>query len=188
MNMRVTMAGLSAIALAAAAACYLLLPNAFAGTTCVVKTFSLWKPGRGPAFRAEAISSGPNCENAVVMIVLRSGNGAPLWADARLSKELMTFQGIKTNAQMKAALADWLDQPGTFKSSADLPPWAKGEEAPKAGEFPFYPETDVDQENYEQTRAAKAPIFCYVQGMESMSCVVYRDGGFTKVGVQTFPG
>ena len=188
MNMRTTMAGLAVIALAAAAACYLLLPNAFAGTTCDVKASSAWKPSRGPAFRAEAISNGPNCENAVVMIVLRSGNGAPLWVDARLTKDLMTFQGIKTTAQMKSALVDWLDQPGTFKSSADLPPWAKGEEAPKAGEFPFYPEADVDQEAYEKVRASKAPVFCYVQGMESMSCVVYSDGGFMKVGVQSFPG
>jgi hypothetical protein len=31
-------------------------------------------------------------------------------------------------------------------------------------------------------------VFCYVQGMESMSCVVFRDGGMTKIGVQTFPG
>jgi len=188
MNMRAAMAGLSAVALAAAAACYLLLPNAFAGTTCDLKAAAPWKPSRGPVFRAEAISSGPSCENAVVTIVLRSGDGKPLWADAMPTSQLMTFQGVKTGAQMKHALSEWLDNPSTFKSSADLPPWKKGEQAPQAGEFPFYPASDVDQDSYEQSRAAKAPIFCYVQGMESMSCVVFRDGGMSKIGLQTFPG
>jgi len=188
MNMRATMAGLSAVALAAAAACYLLLPNALAGTTCDFKASVPWKPERGPLFRAEAMSSGPSCPNAVVTIVLRTGDGKPLWADAMPSSQLMTFQGIKTAAQMKRALVEWLDNPSTFKSSADLPPWTKGEQAPQAGEFPFYPEAGVDQENYEQSRAAKAPVFCYVQGMESMSCVIFRDGGLSKIGLQTFPG
>jgi len=188
MNMRTTMAGLSAVALAAAAACYLLLPNAFAGTSCDSKALTTWKPARGPVFRAEALSSGPKCESSVVMIVLRSGDGTPLWADAMPSSQLMTFQGIKTPAKMKAALLEWLDNPSTFKSSADLPPWKKGEQSPQAGEFPFHPEADFDQESYEQARAAKAPVFCYVQGMESMSCIVFRDGGLSKIGVQQFPG
>jgi hypothetical protein len=188
MNLRATMAGLSAVALAAAAACYLLLPNAFAGTTCDLKASAPWAPSRGPVFRAEAISSGPTCQNAVVTIVLRSKDGKPLWADAMPTSQLMTFQGIKTGAQMNRALVDWLGNPSTFKSSADLPPWKAGEQAPRAGEFPFYPEAGVDQETYEQSRAARAPVFCYVQGMESMSCVVFRDGGMTKIGLQTFPG
>jgi len=32
------------------------------------------------------------------------------------------------------------------------------------------------------------PVFCYVQGMESMACVALQNGEMTKVGVQTFPG
>jgi hypothetical protein len=57
------------------------------------------------------------------------------------------------------------------------------------GEFPFYPEEGMDQVTYEQIRAEKQKIFCYVQGMESIACVaISKNGAATKIGVQTFPG
>jgi hypothetical protein len=46
----------------------------------------------------------------------------------------------------------------------------------------------VDRDSYEQVRVAKVPVFCYVQGMESLACVVLKDGGMSKIGLQTFPG
>jgi hypothetical protein len=97
--------------------------------------------------------------------------------------------GVKTRAEMVKALSDWLAQDHMFKSSADLPPWGPSDEAPKSGEFPFYPEAGVDREGYEQIRAQKLPVFCYVQGMESLACLtVNREGQVDKVGVQLFPG
>jgi hypothetical protein len=100
----------------------------------------------------------------------------------------MVFVEAKTRAQMTRALGEWLLQSHTFRSTADLPPWKKGDEQPTSGEFPFYPEAGVDRDGYEQWRAQRLPVFCYVQGMESMSCVVLKDGQMTKIGVQTFPG
>ena len=37
-------------------------------------------------------------------------------------------------------------------------------------------------------RGQKLPLFCYVQGMESMGCVALDGESITKVGLQTFPG
>ena len=37
-------------------------------------------------------------------------------------------------------------------------------------------------------RGARVPMFCYVQGLESMACVALTSDGITKVGVQSFPG
>ena len=75
-------------------------------------------------------------------------------------------------------------------STADLPAWAEGAEYPVLGDFAFYPEEGIDRATYTKVRDSKAPIFCYVQGMESMACVVKdaENGGFFKLGVQTFPG
>ena len=67
-------------------------------------------------------------------------------------------------------------------------PWPPGAQQPASGEFPFYPEEGVDRDYYEKARAARAPLFCYVQGMESMSCVAIIEGGMVKLGVQSFPG
>ena len=73
-------------------------------------------------------------------------------------------------------------------STADLPVWPAGADAPDAGEFPFYVEEGFDRTGYEGMRAADRAMFCYVQGMESLACVAAVDGRLDKIGVQTFPG
>lgn len=192
MNKGSAAAGFVALALTFGAAGFLsansFLAEAVAGPGCDVSAWSTWTPGRERAHRVEAFSHGPSCAKAAVTIIIRGPNGTPLWVDAMPASQLMQFQEVKNNRQMVDALRDWVSNPSTFKSTADLPAWPKGADAPTAGEFAFYPDKDVDQESYEQIRAARAPLFCYVQGMESMSCVVLQDGGMTKVGVQTFPG
>ncbi|MEQ1755360.1 MAG: hypothetical protein ABL973_14660 [Micropepsaceae bacterium] len=192
MNKGTAAAGFVALALAVGALGYLsantILADAAAGPGCDVGAWSNWTPPRMRPHRAEAFSHGPNCANAAVTIIVRDPSGAPLWVDAMAASHLMPFQGVNSNRQMVAALRDWVSNPSTLKTSADFPVWPKGAQAPAAGEFPFYPEKDVDRDTYEKLRAARVPVFCYVQGMESMSCVVLQDGGMMKVGVQTFPG
>lgn len=148
-----------------------------------------WTPVKGRAYRAEAFSNGPTCPLAAVTIVVRAPDGKVLWADAAPAEHVMTFVEVKTRAQMTRALGEWLSQNHMFKSSAELPEWKKGADAPMSGEFQFIPEPEYDRDAYEQARAAKSPVFCYVQGMESMACLILsNDGQMTKIGVQTFPG
>ena len=160
-----------------------------AAGNCAQSASRPWAPVKGRAFRAEAFSNGPTCSLAVVTLVVRAPDGKVLWVDAAQTDQLMTFVEAKSRKQMARALGEWLFQSHGFKSTADLPEWKKGADAPASGEFPFYPEAGVDRETYEQIRAQRLPVFCYVQGMESLSCVALaKDGGMTKVGVQTFPG
>jgi hypothetical protein len=56
------------------------------------------------------------------------------------------------------------------------------------GVFPFYPSEGVTREAYLAARAANAPMWCFVQGMESQACLVLRDGAITELGAQSFPG
>jgi hypothetical protein len=103
----------------------------------------------------------------------------------------MVLGAAQNATDMKAALGDWVDQrASTVKTTADLPEWAEGAETPMLGEFTFYPESGMDRETWNAVRAAKAPAFCYVQGMESMACVMLdKESGYvSKLGVQTFPG
>ena len=158
------------------------------GPACSLGVTKAWVPFNGQAYGAEAYSNGSACADAVVTIVVRSKRQV-LWVDARPAAQLMTFVEAKTPPAMKRALADWLRQQHMFKSSADLPAWNKGADAPVAGEFPFYPEAGVDRDTYLQIRGERQAMFCYVQGMESMACVaIANDGAATKVGVQSFPG
>ncbi len=160
-----------------------------AASGCNAGVSKAWMPLKGRAYRLEAFSNGPSCALAVVTLTVRAPDGTALWVDAAPAAHLMTFGEVKTLKQMTSALNDWLSQAHVFKTTAELPEWKKGEDAPKSGEFQFIPDAGVDREYYEQARAGRLPVFCYVQGMESMSCVALsKDGQMTKIGVQTFPG
>jgi hypothetical protein len=154
---------------------------------CDARANMLWTPAPGQVVVAEAVSDGPTCALAVVTLVLRGPSGQPLWVDSRVASQVMTFSGVKTLAAMNKALNEWIAQRGLARSDK-LPDWPKGADKPNAGEFPFLPDADVDHEAYVKLRTAKAPMFCYVQGMESMACVALTTDGITKIGVQTFPG
>jgi hypothetical protein len=75
-----------------------------------------------------------------------------------------------------------------FTTTGQLPPWAEGADAPEAGEFPFYPAPGADRASHMAWRAANAPMFCHVQGIESASCLAIENGSVTELGVQSFPG
>jgi hypothetical protein len=149
---------------------------------CAEEASSLWGP-----YRVEASSSGPDCARAVVTLAVRNKSGAAAWVHAAPGAQLMTFAQVKTRAEMAKALAEWLEQNPSFDNTAELLPWSQGTAQPSA-EFPFYPDEGVDREYYEGLRAAKLAMFCYVQGMESLACIVSKDGQLTKIGVQSFPG
>jgi hypothetical protein len=175
------MIGIVALALAGSVAA--------ANADCDARSRAVWA-GSHKGIVAEATSQGATCANAVVTLVLRASTGKPLWVDSRIGAHVMIFAGVTDKGAMTHALGDWIDQRSTTLARTDnLPDWPKGANAPQAGEFPFYPESDIDQEMYLKLRGAKLPLFCYVQGMESMACVALGpDGAVTKVGVQAFPG
>ena len=152
---------------------------------CDARARSAWTQG----VIAEAVSQGATCANAVVTLVLRASSGKPIWVDARIAAQVMIFGGVADRNAMTRTLGDWIDQRKSSMANSDkLPDWPRGAAAPKAGEFPFYPDGDVDRDAYMKLRSARVPMFCYVQGMESMACVALTSDGVTKVGVQTFPG
>lgn len=157
---------------------------------CSLGTVKPWLATKGRPYMSEAYSNGATCAGAVVTIVVRAPDRKVVWVEALPAEQIMTFVDANTAPKMKAALRDWLYQSHTFKSTGDLPEWKKGSDSPTVtGEFPFYPADGMDQAGYAQIRAEKQAIFCYVQGMESLSCVaIAKDGAATKVGLQTFPG
>jgi hypothetical protein len=137
----------------------------------------------------EASSAGPDCTHAVATIAVRDASGKVLWADAAPSEHLMTLAQAHDQPAMEHALAEWIHFDNhTLGTSSALPDWPQGAASPQNGEFPFYPEHDLDRDAYLALRAANVPLFCYVQGMESQACVALQNGAMTKAGVQAFPG
>lgn len=144
----------------------------------------------GEQFSAEATTTGPDCQRAVATLVIRDSSGTPVYADVHMADHVMVLAPAQDAAAMETALREWLDQSSntTMQTSSALPEWPANASSPQNGEFPFYPEEGFDRASYGALREANVPLFCYVQGMESMACLSLSDGGLAKIGVQSFPG
>ena len=143
---------------------------------------------------AEAVAIGDDCANSVALIIVRDGDGAPLYSHATPARYLFGFYEVTDERSM----ADFLDEligvrigGGAFTSS-ELPEWPEGADFPggdfMSGEFPFYPEEWVDRGEYLRFQSMDAPVWCHVQGQESSACLIIDGDRLYKIGVQTFPG
>lgn len=159
---------------------------------CTVSSAIDFKPG-GKAWQVEAVSFGPDCKRAVILLVMRQEGGLSVFTNV-MSTDGIHFIDLEADKPetMKKALAALLDQSGSnLQSTADLKPWKAGAEAPEpSGEFDFYPHADMNQEWYEELRAKKLPLFCYVPGLESLHCVAVDPSVDQAIpmGAQAFPG
>lgn len=145
----------------------------------------------GSGYQAEALTHGKTCDMSVAVIIVRGPDGTPIFVSAHNARDVMVLAGMASAADMEAALKVWIDQSdGVLSTTGKLPEWAQGQDQPSLGEFPFMPEPEIDRETYATIRADNTPLFCFVQGMESVACAVLvpADGVMYKVGLQLFPG
>ena len=155
---------------------------------CAANTSRPW----GEA-RLEVNSLGQKCSDAVLVLAVRDKAGAVLWAQAHVSKDLMTFQNLPklSPKTMVKQLADWIAVDDRLADSAALPDWppkVKDGVLPPGAEFPLRVDEGLDRDGYLALRKAKVPILCYVAGTESQRCIVLEKGGVVEIGTQSFPG
>ena len=156
---------------------------------CNAAARTRWAEANG--YTAEAYANGSDCANAVVTLVVRGQDNRPRHVFAAPAGTLMPFAGLANLAGMKRTLGEWISQDNlVLQTAGKLPDWPEGANTPLEGEFPFYVDEDIDRDAYMKARDADRPLFCYVQGMESMACVALdpANGEMTKLGVQSFPG
>lgn len=156
---------------------------------CDARAVHTWNAMPDTALSVEALSHGPDCDRAVATLVIRDASGVPLYADTHFAGHVMSLAGAADQAAMQTALGEWVDSSNaTMISTSALPDWPQGAAAPANGEFPFYPDEGVGRDAYLSLRAQNLPLFCYVQGMESLRCVALNQGEIGSVGLQLFPG
>jgi hypothetical protein len=159
-----------------------------ASVGCESHARAAWEAAPGQRFSITASADGPTCQNAVATLTIRDPAGKVLMAEAYPVEFVMNLREKKTDTELDAALAEWIDPAkSTPSNTKDLIAWPAGQTHPP-GEFPFYPEDDVDQKIYESYRTKAQPVLCYVQGGESMACVLWDTDRLVRLGVQTFPG
>jgi hypothetical protein len=179
------------VAVALAAACTPLAEEQdVMSEGCDARAAAQWSTPADPNASVEAITTGPDCARAIATLIIRNGSGEPLYSETYQPPQVMTLAQASTPTAMQTALAEWIDPASntTMQTSSALPEWLANADSPQNGEFPFYLEEGYTRELYDQVRDANVPMYCYVQGMESMNCLALRDGALESVGVQTFPG
>ena len=177
--------GLAAAAVLATA----FMPAAMAAEpgACTARHAETWTAA-GQAYTIEAFAEGPKCEQAVAALVIRGPDGTPVWSSVFEAANVMVLAGMPDQAAFRQAIADWIKPDAERPTSASLPEWKAGADGPVLGDFAFYPEDGIDRDAYEAIRKANLPMVSFVQGMESVACLVLQDGAFVKVGAQSFPG
>lgn len=159
-------------------------------TGCAATAEAMWGPigpSDHPSYRIEAYANGGICEAAVVTLAIRARDGFPIYAWAGAAQHLFGLADQPDNAAMNKALAEWIGSGGIATSDA-LPPWNQTDGQPNQAEFAFMPAQWIDEKTWEATRAEKLHTFCFPQGMESLNCLVLRDGQVEEIGLQLFPG
>lgn len=146
---------------------------------------------RGPAnYSVEGAAFGGDCTTATVSLVVRDEDGAAIYTFAGTADKLLGFETVTDVGTLSSALSDWVGETGDAYMSvtSDLPEWAAGAEYPIMGDFPFYVEGEMARDQYEALRAAAKPMYCHVQGRESLACLELEAPFANKIGVQALPG
>lgn len=139
--------------------------------------------------RIEASARGADCAEAEATITVHNGAGDTVYSETHTAAHVFTLAGAESVDDMQRRLNEWINPPGAGRdSTGDLPEWPAGADSPEAGEFPFYVEEGVERTVYEALRRRDAPMYCYVQGLESLACFALENGRLTKIGAQSFPG
>jgi hypothetical protein len=170
-----------------------------AAADCNTSVSRKWNVNSKQAYLIEASSIGPDCKRAVTVMVVRDGNGEVKYSLSMASKDNAVFGGLadKPVADLKAmrvALGEWLDAGLSSKKNrlSKFLEWKAGTDGPAEtppAEFPFTVSSEISRETYEAWRKQNVPVFCFVQGMESMRCLVLtKEGTINEVGIQSFPG
>ncbi len=168
-------------------------------TICNIEFYSYWNVRANPdgpfdgnapfqSFRLEAFSNGPSCRKALVVFVIRNLERQILHTQAYQAAQLATFGVVRTRDDMNLALADWTG-PGKRENDHDLlTDWPIGANKPIAREFGLIIDPSITRAHYLAIKANRTPYVCYVQGMESMKCLVLQRGVLKPFGIQRFPG
>lgn len=163
-----------------------------ASPTCEAIASTTWAASAKTKLTISASYEGADCTSAEAALAVTDAAGKQLYTFS-LPVEVAqntVFAEADSAEKMHAALADWIDPAGntTMQTTSALPEWKPGVEEPGNDEFPFMPE--VSREEYAKLRGESRPLYCHVQGGESMACLAFDEaaGAMVKVGLQRFPG
>ncbi len=159
-----------------------------AAADCNVTAEAPWTQA---GWRIEAMTIGPSCGRAVVVLVIRDEQDVPLWIDTLTTMNLELLGLADTPQDMKATLASWVDYGGSDLVLASfLPEWAEGADGPaRDGEIVLEAEPGLDRIDWEALRSRDAPIYCYFKETGRSTCLVQEPvvKNVVRIGRRIYP-
>jgi hypothetical protein len=167
-----------------------------ASAACSHSVSKPWASAKKYGLVLNAYSVGEKCGSTAVVLSVTSRSGETLWVSAYTADTVAVFarDGARSEKGLKAALKDWITigQESKMKRVSDLPDWLAGASGvlPPGAEFGYVPDEEtLSREFYLEQRNAGAPLFCFVTGMESETCIIATDAkSVTAFGGTRFPG
>lgn len=165
---------------------------ASASPTCEAIANATWAASAKTNLAISAIYEGADCTSAEAALTVTDAAGKQVYTFSLPveTAQNTVFAEADSAEKMRAALAEWINPAGntTMQTTSALPEWKPGDDEPGNDEFPFMPE--VSREEYAKLRGENRPLYCHVQGGESMACLTFDEaaGAMVKVGLQRFPG
>ena len=153
---------------------------------CDATAPSTWTAG-SETITVEASSAGADCASAEASITLRRGDGGAMYSQVFPANQIRVLTGADSVADMERRLQDWVSPSAALDSTGDLPEWGANAAIPGESEAPFHPYGGMDRAAFTALRAADAPMFCFVQGMQSQACFWLDAGALRRIGEQQIP-
>ena len=161
--------------------------DAVGPNNCDATAPSTWAAG-SETITVEASSAGADCASAEATITLRRADAGAMYSQVFPANQIRVLAGADSAADMERRLQEWVSPSAALDSTGDLPEWAANAAIPGESESPFHPYGGMDRAAYAALRAADAPMFCFVQGMESQACFWLDAGALRRIGEQQIPG
>jgi hypothetical protein len=167
-----------------------------ASSACNHSVSKPWASAKKYGLVLNAYSVGEKCGSTAVVLSVTSRSGETLWVSAYTADTVAVFarDGARSEKGLNAALKDWITigQESKMKRVSDLPDWLAGASGvlSQGAEFGYVPDEEtLSREFYLEQRNAGAPLFCFVTGMESETCIIATDAkSVTAFGGTRFPG
>jgi hypothetical protein len=173
-----------------------LMSSTPASASCNHTVSKPWASAKKYGLMLNAHAVGEKCGATAVVLYVTNTRGETVWVSAYTANTVAVFSGdeAKPEKGLKAALEQWLTigQESKIKRASDLPDWPEGASGilPPGAEFGYVPDEEtLGRDFYLEQRKAGAPLFCFVTGMESETCIIATGAkSVTAFGGTRFPG
>lgn len=173
----------------------ILAGMANAASGCSAQASRSWPANAQQHVIVEAISVGPDCAKAAILLTVRGPTGELLWTDVNNAEILMYIDGLEEmNVKvMTSSLKKWIAEDGRKQHTDALPDWPQGadglslvqQSSDDVESEPFA--SEINRDFYLKLRKAKLPLLCYQVGFETLTCIALTaEGKIQMIGSQSF--